>query len=52
MQHHFHNDHFKLDEWKHVWLEKACLDQIEPIWDHQCTHKDAKLLIRQTPVLP
>lgn len=47
MQHHFHNDQFKLEEWKHVWLEKACLDQIEPRWDHHCCQKDAKLLVEQ-----
>jgi aminopeptidase N len=52
MQHHFTNDQFKLEEWKHVWLEKACLNQIEPFWDHHCCQKDAKLLIQQSPVLP
>jgi len=51
MQNHFKDETFKLDEWKHVWLEKACLNQIEPFWDHKCCQKAAKLTIQQTPVL-
>jgi aminopeptidase N len=52
MQHQFKSDKFTMDEWKKVWLEKACLNQIEPFWDYHCCKKDAKLLIKQTPVLP
>jgi len=52
MQHQFKSDKFTMEEWKKAWLEKACLNQIEPFWDHHCCKKDAHLLIKQTPVLP
>lgn len=52
MQHHFKNEHFTLDDWKKVWLETACLNQIEPCWDPANRDTQAKLTIKQTPVLP
>lgn len=34
-----------------MWLETACLNQIEPFWDVNNHSKEAKLTIKQTPVL-
>jgi hypothetical protein len=50
MQHHFHNEHFTLEQWREVWLERACHNRLEPIWDCTCQLKQANLKIIQTPL--
>jgi len=48
MQKFFFQKEFTLPDWKHLWLESASLNVLEPEWNINSTDQHSKLLIKQS----
>jgi hypothetical protein len=52
MQAFFSQKEFTLTDWKHMWLEKASLNILEPEWNVNSKEANSRLLIKQTVHTP
>jgi aminopeptidase N len=52
MQKHFTIQEFTLTQWRELWLEKASLNLIESVWNHDDHSEHAKLIIKQSAHTP
>ena len=52
MQHYFQNNDFTLKTWREIWLEKASLNLIEPVWHPEDKSNNASIVIKQSVYTP